>query len=875
MTDRNSRTTNYSYDSLNRLTEEEWEDGSNIIIYDYDKGSRLLSVSDSFSSYGYSYDERNLLTSVDNLGTVGVPNVVLEYDYDNVGNMLSVTDTIEGVVSGVEEFTLDELNRIVSITQSGIGVTDKRVDFTYDKASQLKEIDRFSDLAGTQLVAESDYDYDDFGRLIDLVHNNSTGTIANYNWIYDEANRIEQFTSPDGVVVYNYDDTNQLTSADYNYQDDESYSYDGTGNRTNGGYVTGDNNQLLSDGVYNYTYDNEGNRLDRTEITTGEVTEYQWDYRNRLVGVVTKDVSGNVLATVEYQYDVYDRRIAKSVDSDGDGNPNVEERYVLDGDEIALVFDEEGNLKERFLHGVTIDQVIAIENADGSVYWALADNLGSVRYVLNNDGNIINEITYDAFGEVTSESHPSVDFRFGYTGREFDEETGQHYYRSRYYDSSVGRFISEDTIGFAGGDTNLYRYVGNSPLRYTDPYGEDWYDNANKADQFLAGFGDAVTFGGTTLLREKLYGETATKNHEGGLFTAGQITGTVASTAAGFGTVDKLGKGVGLTQRVLQTYDVLGTGIGAYQATTKFMNGCGSASDLLNFVPALDFVGGKLLRRSDNVLKNADGNLDDTIDSLNPKTLKEKVEPPECFVAGTYVLTAKGKKKIDHLRPGDWVISWDEEKGIITEAPVTEWYVRETASIINIFIGLEKISCTTDHPFWVEGKGWVLAFQLKRGMILRTHKGESVVIDQISLRHEVTQVYNVEIDGLHTYFVSDFEILSHNMCGKTGRISNINIPSNKAIKVDMSEDTLATYGKPVTLEQARKAVENDINIYTSSRKAAEEIAGKGFVGPEIHLDKKGGKRFWHFHRRSKKNTRRGGHGRKGVHIFFGSGEDNS
>ena len=113
-----------------------------------------------------------------------------------------------------------------------------------------------------------------------------------------------------------------------------------------------------------------------------------------------------------------------------------------------------------------IDQVIAQENADGSVYWALADHQGSVRYVLDNDGNIINSITYNAFGEVTGETTPEVDFRFGYTGREFDEETGQYYYRSRYYDATVGRFINEDTIGFAGGDANLYRYTFNSPINF-------------------------------------------------------------------------------------------------------------------------------------------------------------------------------------------------------------------------------------------------------------------------------------------------------------------------------------------------------------------------------------------------------------------------
>jgi RHS repeat-associated protein len=65
-----------------------------------------------------------------------------------------------------------------------------------------------------------------------------------------------------------------------------------------------------------------------------------------------------------------------------------------------------------------------------------------------------------------------IDFRFGYTGRELDEETGNYYYRSRYYDSTVGRFISEDTIGFESGDANLYRYVFNSPTNYTDPTGE-------------------------------------------------------------------------------------------------------------------------------------------------------------------------------------------------------------------------------------------------------------------------------------------------------------------------------------------------------------------------------------------------------------------
>jgi RHS repeat-associated protein len=300
-------------------------------------------------------------------------------------------------------------------------------------------------------------------------------------------------------------------------------------------------------------------------------------------------VNGNILDSVEYTYDVYDRRIGKSVDSDGDGNADLEERFVLDGDEITLVFDGQGNLIERFLHGVMVDQVLAQENGDGSVYLALADNQGSIRYVLDNSGNVINEIIYNSFGEVTSESNPSVDFRFGYTGRELDEETGLYYYRSRYYDSTVGRFISEDAIGFEGGDANLYRYVINSPVNYTDPYGEkiDWYNIVDKTDEFFAGFGDAVSFGGTTLLRNKLYGDLATNNHEGGFFTTGQITGALTSFALGYNAETNLVKLSPWLLKSIRAYDALGTIIDGYNSLKNIVTGCADWTDFLGFAPAL------------------------------------------------------------------------------------------------------------------------------------------------------------------------------------------------------------------------------------------------------------------------------------------------
>jgi RHS repeat-associated protein len=434
------------------------------IGYTYDAIGNVLTVTDPDAKYTYGYDALNRISSVDNAGTSGVPTVAFNYLYDTVGRLVTVTDRINNSNAGQTDYAFDQLNRVTKITQSGTGVQSKRVDMAYNQVNQMTGLNRFSDLGGVNLVAETSYTFDQSQRLTQLAHKKGANNLASYDYTYDSANKLTKIVSSvDGTVDYTYDATNQLTGADHSSQADEAYEYDANGNRTNAGYQTGTNNQLLAAGQFTYEYDQEGNRTKRTETATGKVTEYVWDYHNRLTGVMFKDTAGAMLKNIDYTYDVNNQRIGKKIDG------VVTERYVLDRNQIALVFDGQGVQKSRYLYGTQVDQVLA-EESGTQVRWFLADHQGTIKDVVDNAGAVIDHITYDSFGRIVGQTNP-IDLRFAYTGREWDGETGQYYYRARYYDPADGRFISEDPIGFSGGDSNLSRYVGNSPTNFIDPDG--------------------------------------------------------------------------------------------------------------------------------------------------------------------------------------------------------------------------------------------------------------------------------------------------------------------------------------------------------------------------------------------------------------------
>ena len=468
LVDRNNRRRTFDYDALNRMVRETWFDGAatvNVINYGHDTAGNQTYVADQFSSLYFSYDNAGQVLTVDNTGTPGVPAVTLTYGYDPMGNRISVEDSL-GVRA---ESVYGSQRRLLSRTWQGTGMADPvRVNFGYNPRGNINMVDRFTNTSGLYPVSSSALIYDAGSRLTDLTHdviNGGTTTVADYEYTYNAPGLLISETHHGQTFGYHYDLTGQLTGSTRSVFGPEDFVYDANGSRTGAGYTVGAGNRILSDSDYTYGYDAEGNITTRTDSATGMVTAFGYDHRNRLVRIEKRDAADNLLSTISYTYDGLDRRISTSV------NGQVT-TTVYDGDNAWADFNTAADVETRYMFGDGPDSLIARSRPTGETDWYLADRLGTVRDIVDSDGNLLNHIDYDSFGGVFSQTDAAQGDRFLFTGREFSEATGLYYYRNRYYDPGLGRFISEDPMGFDAGDFNLYRYVNNSPLNGTDPTGE-------------------------------------------------------------------------------------------------------------------------------------------------------------------------------------------------------------------------------------------------------------------------------------------------------------------------------------------------------------------------------------------------------------------
>lgn len=266
-----------------------------------------------------------------------------------------------------------------------------------------------------------------------------------------------------GAQNFGYDTLDRLTSATHPLTLDQTYSYDPVGNRLNDTSQHNAANQLTEDASFTYQYDANGNLVRKTVKANANHTDFNYDAENRLVKVEEFAAGATTPAFVStYRYDGLGRRIEKI----GNG---ITRRHVYDREDILLEYEENNALLARYTHGRDVDEPVAVRRG-GTDYFYHADGLGSITEVTGSIGDTAKTYAYDSWGNILEQSG-TAENPYTFTGREFDSETGLYYYRTRYYDPQAGRFIQRDPAGFAGGDINLFAYVGSDPVTYIDPRG--------------------------------------------------------------------------------------------------------------------------------------------------------------------------------------------------------------------------------------------------------------------------------------------------------------------------------------------------------------------------------------------------------------------
>ena len=475
--DGNGKTNTFGYDVLSRLTSMALSDGKTV-GYTYDAVGNRLTMADWHGTTSYLSD---LLTRVTSITTPDGKTV--GYSYDAVGNRATLTYPDGRAV----QYTYDGLNRLATVTDWAA----KTTTYSYDAASNLSAF-------ALPNGAASAYTYDPANRLLSVVNRSGANVLSSFTYALDKVgNRLQVTSAAGGVTNYGYDKLYRLTSWTPSSGQVTQYSYDAVGNRlslisaagtTNYAYDAAD--QLLSAGTTTFTYDGNGNQLTKTLGST--TTNYGWDAPNRLISV-----SGGG-ANSTYQYDGDGNRVTQQVPAGVYGYTNDTVTS------LPVVLNENGP------DGV-IDYAYGLsqvsETSSTFQYFHQADGLGSTSNLTDPTGALKVNYAYDPWGKLTSIDTLGTKNKYKFTGEALDPIDGLLFLRARYYDPSVGRFISRDPLlGLIElpSSRNRYQYTLSNPVTLEDPSGLTSIDGNPNGGRVLGAYTDSSNQSGSTLANNSL-----------------------------------------------------------------------------------------------------------------------------------------------------------------------------------------------------------------------------------------------------------------------------------------------------------------------------------------------------------------------------------
>ena len=445
ITNRRGGVVNLTRDTRGAITQREIV-GERTVDIAYDATGRPTQFTQDATSIAATYDEQDRLTQIQ------YPSGhTITYEYDDMGKRSRIT-TDDGLDVN---YVYDAVGRLSQLRD---GTNALLVEYTYDTVGRVATETRGN---GTYTT----YAYDLSGRITDIVHCAPDAQVLDQlAYEYDEMSRCVAVGDLTGETDYNYDAAGRLVSVTYPDASVDTYTYDALGNRTyaviDGAaqtYTVNSLNQYTNVNGVAHVYDDDGNLVDDGAAT------YAYDAQNRLTEVAA--ASG----TWAYAYDALDNRASVTKGTETTAFLNDPAMLV----NVVGKYNTSGELVAHHVFGLGL--VARVDTGGGTYYYGF-DRPGNTRLITNGAGAAVNTYQYTPFG-VVRQATEGIANPFGFRGAEgtVTDENGLLFMRTRYYAPALGRFLSPDTIDIQGG-LNLYAYVGNDPINFTDPAGtqEAW-----------------------------------------------------------------------------------------------------------------------------------------------------------------------------------------------------------------------------------------------------------------------------------------------------------------------------------------------------------------------------------------------------------------
>ncbi|MEM7215201.1 MAG: polymorphic toxin-type HINT domain-containing protein [Pseudomonadota bacterium] len=775
----------------------------------------------SFYAFGYdNLGQRNTatLTFQDQVSTftgsispVGAPISVnypdsagtsVSYQYTDVGWPSEVNVATSAQPDGTDLATYEDyvLTGQPQTVNYGSGLVES---FAFSNIGTLQQHAITGPNSATPDLAANSYVWNHLGRVVQIADclasaNSASNLCANY----PSGTSVQ---TDDGTADYAYENR-RLTSASNNQYGDLAYRYSTNGNISsftdNGTTTTFAYNEVGDAETYQLVtgtdgfrakYDDRGNMVGKIS-PSGDQWIFVFDSRNRLIEAIK-----NKLTVETYIYDANGQRLQKN-------------SYAADGKTVASTVNYSGKLFSTTSDsesGDAIETVNLIGPAGFSAAYSGSDSnideynlhrnplTQSTQIVTDSsDGSVLSTIDYKPYGLTQSILPANSGFyRAKFQSHELDDATGLYYFGARYYDPEIRRFISADDQLGAGpyhqDAFNRYEMVLGNPVSNWDPDGHAGYCG-------LAGgvVGGVITLGGAAGglgfgiayaaadgqngwdRTEKIAGNTAIGAGIGG------VAGAIVGGSLTYGCNQYMRRG--------ETLDSLRT---QRDANLDQLNG--TRQDLINTRGELeqknqdlDRVTGQRNEAHDDLAdtqrdlvqseqnlqaSNADNaDLQQQVQDLTNQRnqLQQQIDQhnlacplnaaQQSFAAPTRISTKYGHKEISEIRVGDLVAGFDEETGRIGYFPVTRLYERTAPGVLHITINGEVIETTAEHPFMVEGRGWIKAKHLKAGDLLKSLNGEQVSVEKITAHPGAIKVHNFTVSTAHSYYAAGPEVLVHN-----------------------------------------------------------------------------------------------------------------